>query len=76
MTDALAATRGEEPIEMPLLGGSLPAIYFLSELDVPVLTVPYANSYLGNHSPNEHLDLDCFRNGIETTARFLQGMNE
>jgi acetylornithine deacetylase/succinyl-diaminopimelate desuccinylase-like protein len=69
---ALETVWGEEPVEMPLLGGSLPAAYFRTELDVPVLVVPYANPDQGNHSPNEHLDLDCFRNGIETTAQFLQ----
>lgn len=60
-----------DPVEMPLLGGSLPAAHFRDELGVPVLVVPYANPDQGNHSPNEHLDIDCFRNGIETSARFL-----
>jgi acetylornithine deacetylase/succinyl-diaminopimelate desuccinylase-like protein len=73
--DVVLASLGEvwdaKPVEMPLLGGSLPAAHFREELDVPVLVVPYANPDQGNHSPNEHLDLDCFRNGIETTARFL-----
>jgi acetylornithine deacetylase/succinyl-diaminopimelate desuccinylase-like protein len=69
---ALEAAWDTEPVEMPLLGGSLPAAHFRSELDVDVLVVPYANPDQGNHSPNEHLDLDCFQNGIETTARFLQ----
>lgn len=69
---ALSAVWDEEPVEMPLLGGSLPAAYFRDELDVPVLVVPYANPDQGNHSPNEHLDLECFRNGIETSARFMQ----
>lgn len=69
---ALEATWDVEPVEMPLLGGSLPAAHFRSELDVDVLVVPYANPDQGNHSPNEHLDLDCFQNGIETTVRFLQ----
>lgn len=72
LTTALTEVWGVEPVEMPLLGGSLPAAYFRTELDVPVLVVPYANPDQGNHSPNEHLDLDCFRNGIETTAQFLQ----
>ncbi|MFC6888168.1 M20/M25/M40 family metallo-hydrolase [Halorubrum trueperi] len=69
---ALEAAWDAEPVEMPLLGGSLPAAHFRSELDVDVLVVPYANPDQGNHSPNEHLDEDCFRNGIETTALFLQ----
>lgn len=61
-----------DPVEMPLLGGSLPAAYFREALDVPVLVVPYANPDQGNHSPNEHLDVECFRNGIGVSAAFLQ----
>jgi len=61
-----------DPVEMPLLGGSLPAAHFHENLDVPVLVVPYANPDQGNHSPDEHLDLDCFRNGIEVSATFMQ----
>ena len=69
--ESLSEVWDTDPVEMPLLGGSLPAAHFREELDVPVLVVPYANPDQGNHSPNEHLDVDCFRNGIETTARFL-----
>ncbi|MDG5820230.1 M20/M25/M40 family metallo-hydrolase [Natronococcus sp. A-GB7] len=76
LANALQTVWEREPVEMPLLGGSLPASYFRSELDVPVLVVPYANPDESNHAPDEHLDLDCFRNGIETTARFLQLLPE
>jgi acetylornithine deacetylase/succinyl-diaminopimelate desuccinylase-like protein len=70
---ALADVWGVDPIEMPLLGGSLPAAYFQQALsdDLPVLVVPYANADQGNHSPNEHLDVEYFRNGIRATAAFL-----
>lgn len=61
-----------DPVEMPLLGGSLPAAHFRENLDVPVLVVPYANPDQGNHSPDEHLDVECFRNGIEVSAAFLR----
>jgi len=72
---ALAAVWGTEPIELPVLGGSLPAAYFREVpplSDVPVLVVPYANHDQGNHSPDEHLDLDCFENGIATSARAMR----
>lgn len=70
--DAMQRVWDTIPVEMPLLGGSLPAAHFQEELDVPVLIVPYANPDQGNHSPNEHLDIDCFRNGIEISAEFLR----
>ncbi|WP_435158954.1 M20/M25/M40 family metallo-hydrolase [Haladaptatus sp. DFWS20] len=71
---ALTDVWSEKVVELPLLGGSLPAAYFrnVNELaDVPVLVVPYANPDQNNHAPNEHLDLDCFENGIRTSAAFL-----
>ena len=76
---ALQAVWGEEPVELPLLGGSLPAAYFRTVpalADVPVLIAPYANHDQGNHSPNEHLELDCFENGIRTSARLIESLAE
>ena len=69
---ALEEVWGTEVVEMPLLGGSLPAAYFKRLDDVPVLVVPYANPDQGNHSPNEHLDVACFENGIRTSAAFIR----
>jgi acetylornithine deacetylase/succinyl-diaminopimelate desuccinylase-like protein len=74
--DALGDVWNDEPIEMPLLGGSLPAAYFHDSLDVPVLVVPYANPDQGNHSPNEHLEVDCLNKGIKTSARFIERFGE
>ena len=73
VADALADVWGVDPVEMPLLGGSLPAAYFQHALgdDLPVLVVPYANADQGNHSPNEHLDLRYFENGVRASAAFL-----
>ena len=72
---ALSEVWDESVVELPVLGGSLPAAFF-REVDglegVPVLVVPYANPDQGNHAPNEHLDLDCFENGIRTSAAFLR----
>jgi acetylornithine deacetylase/succinyl-diaminopimelate desuccinylase-like protein len=75
VSGALAEVWGEEVVELPVLGGSLPAAFFrnVDELaEVPVLVVPYANPDQNNHAPNEHLDLDCFENGIRTSAAFLR----
>ena len=74
---ALAAVWGDSPVELPVLGGSLPAAYFRDVdalSDVPVLIVPYANHDQGNHSPNEHLAVENFENGIRTSARVLQAI--
>jgi acetylornithine deacetylase/succinyl-diaminopimelate desuccinylase-like protein len=72
--EALSTVWDVAPVELPVLGGSLPATFFREVdglEDVPVLVVPYANPDQHNHAPNEHLDLDCFENGIRTSAAFL-----
>ena len=72
---ALADVWEADVVELPRMGGSLPAALFReveSLADVPVLVVPYANPDQDNHAPNEHLELDCFSNGIRTTAAFLR----
>lgn len=61
-----------EPILKPTLGGSLPTAVFTNELDIPCVTVPYANSDENNHSPDENLAIWCFRSGIRTTVRVLE----
>jgi acetylornithine deacetylase/succinyl-diaminopimelate desuccinylase-like protein len=79
VTDALSSVWDVDPVEFPVLGGSLPAAYFrevLSLSEVPILVVPYANPDQGNHSPNEHLDLKCFENGIRTSARVMYGLGD
>lgn len=76
---ALTNVWGESPVELPVLGGSLPAAYFREVdtlSDVPVLIVPYANHDQGNHSPNEHLDVDRFENGIRTSAQVLRELEQ
>lgn len=40
-------------------------------IELSVFVVSYANSDQGNHSPNEHLDPDCFEHDIRTTSAFL-----
>ncbi|RAW45958.1 deacylase [Halorubrum sp. 48-1-W] len=75
--ESLATVWDEDVVELPVLGGSLPAAYFREVealADVPVLVVPYANHDQGNHSPNEHLDVDCFENGIRTSARVIRSL--
>ena len=76
---ALTATWGSELVELPVLGGSLPAASFRNVdalADVPVFVVPYANHNQSNHSPDEHLTLECFENGIRTSAAFIQAISE
>jgi acetylornithine deacetylase/succinyl-diaminopimelate desuccinylase-like protein len=58
----------QEPVLIPAAGGSFPAAPLRNFLDIPVFAVPYGNHDQSNHAPNENLAVECFRNGIRTTA--------
>jgi acetylornithine deacetylase/succinyl-diaminopimelate desuccinylase-like protein len=68
MLAAVEAGFGEEPVLKPTLGGSLPTAVFADELNVPCVTVPYANEDEDNHSPDENLALANFEHGIATSV--------
>ena len=70
----IAAARigsGQEPLQFPALGGSLPDYVFTKILGLPAYGTPYANADEANHAPNENLELDLFHRGIRTGAALL-----
>ncbi|MFH1347603.1 MAG: M20/M25/M40 family metallo-hydrolase, partial [Candidatus Margulisiibacteriota bacterium] len=58
----------KEPVLIPAGGGSFPGAAIRNILNIPILSVPYGNHDENNHAPNENLAIDCFKNGIRTTA--------
>lgn len=69
----VAVGRGQHhsPVEVPILGGTLPLYVFTRVLGAPSVIVPYANHDEDNHAPNENLRLDCFFGGIRTTTHLI-----
>lgn len=59
---------GKAPIDVPLLGGSLPDAVFTQTLGLPSFLVPYANADERNHAPNENIEVARFYAGIRTAA--------
>ncbi len=68
---AVEAARGETPLVVPALGGSLPDYVWTQILGVPAFIVPYANADEANHAPNENLEVERFIGGIKTGAAML-----
>ncbi|MGH2531054.1 MAG: M20/M25/M40 family metallo-hydrolase [Thermomicrobiales bacterium] len=62
---------GAEPVDVPLLGGSLPDAVWTKTLGLPSFVVPYANSDEDNHAPNENIEIERFYQGIRTCASLL-----
>ncbi len=67
---------GKEPIVLPVIGGSLPNAVWTDVLKIPAISVPYANADENNHAPNENIQVECFLQGIITTATVLYALGE
>lgn len=69
--EAVGKAYHTSPVNLPLMGGSLPNYVFSDILGIPVVSVPYANPDENNHAPNENLKLSCYYSGIHATAQVL-----
>jgi acetylornithine deacetylase/succinyl-diaminopimelate desuccinylase-like protein len=68
---AVAAGFGSEPIDIPLVGGSLPDATWTQTLGVPSFLVPYGAPEQANHAPNESYRIDRLWQGIATSIHLL-----
>jgi acetylornithine deacetylase/succinyl-diaminopimelate desuccinylase-like protein len=68
---AIVRGRGERPLLVPAMGGSLPYYAFTDILQLPAFVVPYANADEANHAPDENLEVERFFDGIRTGAAVL-----
>ncbi len=69
---ALQAEFGAEPIQIPLMGGTVPITPFIKLLGIPAVIVPLVNSDNNQHSPNENLRLGNAADGIRTLQAILR----
>ena len=62
---------GEEPVVIPMVGGSGPMAYFTRDLRLPVISI--GCSYPGGrkHAPDEHVRIGDFARGAKHVARIL-----
>ncbi len=71
IAEAVQSARAAKPFINLSSGGSLPNAVWPRDLGVPHVGVPYANADENNHSPNENLQLQCFYDGIHTSAEIF-----
>jgi acetylornithine deacetylase/succinyl-diaminopimelate desuccinylase-like protein len=62
---------GTRPVDVPLVGGSLPDAVWTKTLGIPSFLVPYGDPEQANHAPNESYAVDRYRQGIRTSAILL-----
>jgi acetylornithine deacetylase/succinyl-diaminopimelate desuccinylase-like protein len=65
---AIEEGMGTPPIEVPMLGGSVPVYLFNDTLKVPVIAVPTVNHDNNQHAAEENLRLQNLWDGIEVFA--------
>ena len=68
---ALERVWGRPPVVFPSIGGGGIFGVFVDDLGMPCLIVPYGQHDLHEHSAQEHLSLEWFRQGIHVTAEIL-----
>jgi len=73
---AIAAGFGKQPIDIPLVGGSLPDATWTQTLGVPSFLVPYGAPEQANHAPNESYRVERLWQGIATTITLLAELGQ
>ena len=68
---AVARGFGKEPLDIPLIGASLPDAAWTQTMGMPSFLVPLAQSDERNHAPNEHFELARFYAGARTVAALI-----
>ncbi|VXB09793.1 Acetylornithine deacetylase/Succinyl-diaminopimelate desuccinylase [Maribacter litoralis] len=56
---------GEKPVQIRIMGGTVPISPFINELKIPAFIVPMVNPDNNQHSPNENLKIGQIAYGIE-----------
>lgn len=71
LTSALEGTFNSPPVNIRIMGGTVPVTPLIEALGVPAVIVPMVNMDNNQHSPNENLRLGNLRTGIKTCLAIL-----
>lgn len=69
--EAITIGFGARPIDIPLVGGSLPDAVWTKTLGLPSFLVSYGDPPQANHSPNESYSIERLWQGMHTSAALL-----
>ena len=71
LTSALEGTFNSPPVNIRIMGGTVPVTPLIEALGIPAVIVPMVNMDNNQHSPNENLRLGNLRTGIKTCLAIL-----
>ncbi len=66
----------EDPLKIPLAGGSLPLYSLYKATGKPMYIIPYAQPDEDNHAPNENMMVEWFEKGVKTSLHLLENLAE
>lgn len=68
---ALTQAFGKAPISIRTMGGTVPIIPAIGELEIPAIIVPMVNMDNNQHNPNENIRIGNIRQGIKICLAIL-----
>ncbi len=71
LVNTLNESFGEKPIQIRIMGGTVPIAPFINELNIPAFVVPLVNLDNNQHSPNENLKIGQLAYGIQAFYSIL-----
>ncbi len=66
LNTAIKNNYNEDPINIRIMGGTVPMAPFIKALEVPAVIVPMVNADNNQHSPNENVKLSYLVNAMKT----------
>ena len=71
LRETLTQTFGKAPVSIRTMGGTVPIIPAVNELNIPAIIVPMVNMDNNQHSPNENIRIGNIRQGIKICLSIL-----
>ncbi|GAH56563.1 unnamed protein product, partial [marine sediment metagenome] len=71
LAEAIKEGFEQEPLKLPLAGGSLPLYSLYKVTEKPIYIIPYAQPDEANHAPNENMMTEWFEKGVKTSIKLL-----
>ncbi len=71
LVHTLETAFGEKPVQIRIMGGTVPIAPFINELKIPAFVVPMVNPDNNQHSPNENLKIGQLAYGIQAFYKIL-----
>jgi acetylornithine deacetylase/succinyl-diaminopimelate desuccinylase-like protein len=65
LVNTLGKKFGDKPVQIRIMGGTVPISPFINELKIPAFIVPMVNPDNNQHSPNENLKIGQIAYGIQ-----------